>query len=307
MEEMPSEEIEHIASEHPLDDQEVKDFLKGSLPEDLNNDLERATRPQLSPFADQQEREEAEKIRLRRSRFPGEEVGSWATRTMYEETFAVIPEHTLGGILSHNDRSFLGEDSIKNPDTMIGKLKELGIDIDSASPEEALRKIKESQESGKINFIEFDRILQGIVDVGVPSNIRIDHSYIRVDNPIIERDPTILTRNRTFRSLVKSSWLYLRAYSACKDELSTQVADRRLIDEFGLEGKTKMQALAGVWRQLGNPGPVLDEEGTFKHPWDEGFEEGVRKLAIVRASPDFKFLYENVSALGAINSKSTAA
>ncbi len=295
MDDLPSEETEQYSSEHPLDDSEVKEFLDKSLPEDLKKGLEESSRPQLSQFSDEREREEAEKTKIRRIRFPMEDPGMWANRTMYEETFAVLPEYTLGGLLSHHNRETKLNERLVNAEEVTRRLEGLGIDIRTSSIEETLERIQELFDNEGMSFRDTEQLVSELSLLGVPV-----HVWGSGGSSVFLRkgdDLTKYSKNPQY----KAGFLFLKAHASYKEELNTQCTDERLINEFDLTGKTKLQALSEIWFQLGSPGPVLDDQGTYKSSYERNFQEGLKKLAIVRASPDLSFLYEHFSAHGAIN------
>jgi hypothetical protein len=111
---MTGEQLRQPSFIHPFDDPSFKGFLSNEHPEFLGR-AESSYRPQTSESADELETWEAERIELRKQRFPHETDELYLRRLLYEESFSVnqqpdvnppvtfqgVAGMTPGGLISH--------------------------------------------------------------------------------------------------------------------------------------------------------------------------------------------------------------
>lgn len=295
---------------HPFDREEVQVFVKKRLPAALFERLADSARPSLRDHPSVQENEDWVKITKYRERArlesgePVEEIGQWVLRTLYEESFAVIPIPTLGGVVSHFYREKAPQARIKtNLNELIKTLDALDPRIFTLPLEEALARMKEGLDEDQISAEQLIGIVQQIGDFGIPLNnwqrtFRL--TFPELSN--IAKDPTLFARSYHVKADLERGWLFLQVFAAYQDELNALCSDEVLLNEFGLpERISRARALEIVWDQLGRGNSqVITERGGFRDSNDEQFSEGLRKLVVLRSSPDFSFLYQHFSAASAI-------
>ena len=89
-------------------------------------------------------------------------------------------------------------------------------------------------------------------------------------------------------------------------ELEATCEDKALLQIFHLpEGTTRIHALSRIWQELGGQkSPVINADATFKGQSETRYQEGITKLAVLRSSSDFAFLYKHFSLKGALHDAS---
>ncbi len=314
-----SVETEQYPWVHPLDQQEAREFLSKRLSKELYNDLINSPRPTLSASANETEKAEAEEVKRRRNtrlEVSGErvvnDVGSWLTRTLYEETFAVKPAVTLGGVLSHHyyqRRRINGREV--TPEVAVKNLQDIKQNFSALSFPQFMSSCRDLLERGEISMQQLGDTIEDIGHLGIPLNNPTASFMLprRLIQQIIE-NPTALAGSRIH---LERGWLSLRAFASFQDSLLAPAKDERLLAEFNDmpawwngQHPTGIQMLSAAWYTLGKPGLAMAENFTFKRHNEKGYNEGLRKLAVLRASPDLAFLYTHFSAIGSINSHSQA-
>lgn len=273
---------------HPLDQPQVKSFLKENLDPTLFGNLVDSTRPTLSANPDQLELKEADAVKKSRLQGDYEETGSFVARTLYEETFGVMPAATLGGILSHHFREIHYDNHHINPNAAVEELSAIEKDVLSLPAEQALEKVH------NIDIIEV------IGNLGIPANDLYGSFHLedRIYDSVVENPASIL-RSPKYGHIFQRGWLFLRCLSAFTQKLSASCKDKRILEEYS--DFSRIKVLISAWQNLGSvKGGILTEAGTFKKAGDPGFQDGLKKLAVLRSSPDFAFLYKHFSALGSL-------
>lgn len=300
---------------HPLDQQEAREFLVERLPAELYKDLINSPRPALSVRADEIEKAEAEEVKRRRGArlvHSGghiiSDVGSWMTRTLYEETFAVKPAITLGGTLSHHYRQMWASGEDFSPEAISRKLQIIDPNVVNSSFTEFTQLCKQLFDNGQLSTRQFGDLIEDIGTLGVPTNNW--SSTFMVQRSMMGKfleDPTMLASSQLGTHLERG-WLFLRSFHLFEEEMLAQITDERVRGEFTVpEGRkqpsTRIEMLLAAWHTLGRPGLAMTEDFTFKRHNEKGYDEGLRKLAVLRASPDLASLYNHFSAIGSINSR----
>lgn len=295
---------------HPLDREEVRKFIEERLPANLVERLAVSARPSLPYPCGVQVNEDWVKITKykERARLKSgeviEEVGQWVLRTLYEETFAVLPVPTPGGVLSHHYREKTPQAHIKtNLDELVGMLNSLDSRIFALPLEPALVRMKDWLDDGRISVEQLVEVVQQIGDFGIPINDWQRTFRLSFPDLIrISKDPALAVCSHHLKADIERGWLFLQVFASYQDELNASCSDEVLLNEFGLPaGITRAHALGIIWGQLGRGGSeVITEKGSFRDSSDGQFLEGLRKLAVLRSSPDFSFLYQHFSATSAV-------
>ncbi len=301
---------------HPLDQEEVKSFLKDRLASAIYSGLEKATRPIQSPSPSFEEMREVEEMKNLHGRYHDEDIGSWVLRVLYHETFGIILGTgnllTFGGAITHYWKNYkvYGEGMI-SPQTILDRMSQLEIDIASLSLDQMLTRIHEAAKSNKLTGFQLDVLLTGLIKIGIPTN----HKQYGIETDIYravankQQDPIKLLEGWQ-AEFVKKSWLILKLAYWYRQELVATYADERL-KEFNIpSGLSHVQALLEIWKVLGKQDGLIwkgQEEEGIRDSTDALFDGGLRQLAIVRTSPDFTFLYTFFCAEGAISAKKTSS
>ena len=274
----------------------------------------RSPRPRLSQGPDAREQEAAEQIKQRRQGIIDNDVGRNALKNLYEETFAVRPDYTLGGLISHHYRKgsdawylhfALGKDSHSLDDTA----------------GEAIEKMKGFFDEGLLTRDEYRTLVETTMYTGVPVNTG---SYgIRIPIPrekyeTLFQTPRQLLEDDYFRDLFERGWLYLQGFTSFQHELESPSQDQNVIQAFQrarvlsvqdqpVEAKpwTKNDVLLYAWEVLSLLS--FDQEGYFKPAGDSHIPQAITRLAALRGSPEFAFFYTHFSARGAIADKNASS
>lgn len=291
---------------HYLDNLEARTFLQGVLSQDLYEDLLQSPRPVSSRHPDEIESQSIAQVKRRREqRFSGMDTGGWVLKNLYEETFAVLPDYALGGLISHHYR--------RDSRALLGHVRSIDSDILSFSDAEGLRKLKENQEAGRSTRAEYRTMVQMIAHVGVPTNDP-HGQYTKERLKIKDQpgkpgdDPETLLQREDFKDSFGRGWLFLQGLHAFETELFQASTDDRVINEFikarvvGVEiTHSQEMILDRAWESLSRL--VFHQGSVFKPTSELDLGDAIRKLAVLRASPKFAFLYSHFTAEGAIKDR----
>lgn len=284
---------------HPIEREAEKKFLRERLPADLANRVISCRKPVLSSAPDTKEIQEARKSRNRKEMVemdgqPVEDVGAYTLRVLYEEAFGVLPVETFGGLITHYGRGSLGE--------TLNIIRGIDEGITALPVEEAISRFKvlliDEREKDSPDFFE---TIKDIESIGKPD---LQPSRV-LPVPSVINHPQSLLKGLSAEP-IRRGWSLLQAYSLYESNFNDLIKDERLRDEFGLDSNTSVKdALDGVYYQVRKPDGFVfqDEKGHFREKGDEKYNEGLRRLAVLRTSPDFAFLFNHYSAVGAINER----
>src|SRR3989344_666682 len=298
---------------HPLDEERSRNFLSSRLPVDLYNRLASSPRPQSSPNADSNEREEVEQVKRRRLGGSGE-VGSWLLKTLYEESFAVKPVMAVGGVISHFNQEnrivyIYPEKKLVRvvPNDVLVIINKKFPNFERFDIDQAFVSLAGLTETGQLSLDELATIVNGAYAFGTPVNSPrwADRVRARIDQrvyPRFEENPAMIARFPGHEPEVRQGWEFLRTYQRFASELGKPVKDARLKAEFPeVHMEVAIDAIVGAWKALySRGGLVFHDKGGFRFSGDEGFDEGLRKLAVVRSSEDLAFLYDHFCVRGAL-------
>ncbi len=284
---------------HPIDNPQFLEFLKRHISNDLVEDIVVSPRPQLTENPDTRELQEAEAVKNYRNRLVTEDIGTWVARTLYEESFAVNPAFTLGGVISHGGigGSYNGVDFF--PQSVIERFSTLDPKFFLLTPHDFFKILDEKVKNGEMSTPELTTTFAGIAQLGLPVN------ELSIPSTPYGSEMARFTDSPSFKRFFNFSWLLLGSM-AQYPELQEVCTDERLIDTFKLkQGAKKINVIKSIWfDQLGKPpNEIFNDPGTYKTSFDEGLEKGVEKLAVLRSSKDFGFLYGSFSAYGAIKKR----
>lgn len=328
---------ERFGSIHPLDQETVKGFISDRAEPSIVNDLNRATRPTASSLVEDGKSAVEAKQRRERVQTGGyqEEIGQWVLRVLYEETFGVTPVITLGGILTHHYREGSREEVLSQTDLfgLIRILKGVDRQILSGSVEEGLSKLsgqaisEAAKQNDPLEALVRRKIIQKVPSL-LGGRIKTDIDPLAVFEGIGRlgvqtkdwRRRFSLSSNPAFRKKVietprlllggqtgldiERGWQFLQAYDAYYPELIAPCKDELLMEAFGLnKGTTKIEVLLKCWKDLGGKKGAIDDSRGFISENEKRFDEVLKKLLVLRSSPDFEFLYRSFSASEAIKER----
>lgn len=289
---------EVMAWKHPLDDSRVREYLHGILDKDLYQDLVSSPRPALTSSPDLKELVGAEQQTRRWTLGPHIGLPDWILMTLYEESFAIRPRGTVGGMLTH----LYDPGSTERTEAKIVGV--VGSDIFQLSLENGMRQLGEFKDQGRVSAADLEELLRGIAFNGRYVNSQ-DWTVDFLALKELSANPLLLDRFSGSLGTLRLGWEFFQITTLLKDELRTDLTDQRLKQEFELGDEGKLLALRKIWVAGSASTDSTYQPGSYRSVHEPGFVEGLRQVAILRASPDFNFLYRQFNTSGVINSKTS--
>lgn len=226
-----------------------------------------------------------------------EDPSSFALRVLYEESFAVKPA-TPGGLVSHYYKDAIHIDDYHiQLDDVIAKFRAVTLDGDddifSLPFDQAFCAVLKQEPS----IGQARALAQAFVKFGATHSEML-RPFTHIDTPnwhkILTEPEKIITERSEYGTYLKTGWKFFQVYQESADQWRSPLTDTELIQEFGLQaGISRIAAYQRIWNNLGGEkSQVLNtDDSTFKNEAHPDYEAGLRKLALLRSSPDFAFIY----------------
>jgi len=225
-----------------------------------------------------------------------------AMKLLYEESFAI--NITQGSMIG--DSLSLSEEKMSRADEFYSDIDCFISEIEERDEDLFLHPVNKVLERISCASADFDFLIRFLL-----STQNFGKSYI--SPPMITQAPSTMARRPGFAKGLYSrvkyyldpGWDAVRFRYLYRTEFAAEIGNEKLLLEFDLEqGIPALHAYRQAYTYLRKAGNgVLDQSGFIAGETDPEYANALRKLAVLRNSPDLSFLFEYGTVRSAINAR----